>query len=95
MVHGKINAMKSTTVSIDQAGRIVLPKPLRDRFNLMAGDCLQVAVENETIRLRPVRNTPALIRKRGWWVHQGVPSTPLAAAVELLREERMRIGREE
>lgn len=81
--------MKSTTVSIDKAGRIVLPKPLRERFHLMAGDCLQIAVENENIRLTPMGSTPALVRKQGWWVHRGVPSTPMAPAVEMLREERM------
>jgi AbrB family looped-hinge helix DNA binding protein len=99
MVHGKMNAMKSATVSIDQAGRIVLPKPLRDRFHLMAGDRFQIAVENDTIRLTPVRNAPTLVKKDGWWVHQGVPSAPLAPAVEWLREERtqklIRIGRDE
>ena len=98
MVYGKINTMKSTTVSIDKAGRIVLPKPLRERFHLMAGDCLQIAVENGNIRLTPMGSTPALVRMRGWWVHRGVPSTPLTPAVEALREERMlelaRIGRD-
>jgi AbrB family looped-hinge helix DNA binding protein len=81
--------MKSNLVSIDKAGRIVLPKRLRERFNLMAGDSLQIFVENDNIRLTPMGNTTALIKKRGRWVHQGIPSAPLAPAVEMLREERM------
>ncbi|MCC5951583.1 MAG: AbrB/MazE/SpoVT family DNA-binding domain-containing protein [Acidimicrobiia bacterium] len=38
-------------VSIDKAGRIVIPKPVRDRLDLTAGTELALEVEGETIRI--------------------------------------------
>jgi AbrB family looped-hinge helix DNA binding protein len=32
----------NTTITVDKAGRIVLPKPVRDKLQLQAGDSLEV-----------------------------------------------------
>ncbi len=58
----------STTVSIDQAGRIVIPKAVREELHLEPGDTLQLESEGDTVKLRPIRSSTPLIKKRGVWV---------------------------
>jgi len=69
--HGIFNSMKETTVQIDQAGRMVLPKPVRDRFRLRGGDTLAIEVRGDAIELRPTRATGELKRVNGVLVFTG------------------------
>lgn len=41
-------------VSIDKAGRVVIPKEVRDRLELTAGTELEIGVEGDTIRIERV-----------------------------------------
>ncbi|MFW5876689.1 MAG: AbrB/MazE/SpoVT family DNA-binding domain-containing protein [Myxococcota bacterium] len=86
-----VNAMGSSTITIDKAGRLVLPKALRDRFRLRPGSRLEIAVRDDHLELRPVDQQPALVKVEGWWVHQGMPDDEeaLLNAVERNREERL------
>ncbi|MFN3258493.1 MAG: AbrB/MazE/SpoVT family DNA-binding domain-containing protein [Ilumatobacter sp.] len=43
------------TVSIDRAGRVVIPKDIRDRLSLAADAELDIDLDGDTIRLVPVR----------------------------------------
>ncbi len=64
------------SVTLDKAGRVVLPKPLRDELHLSPGDTLDVSVEGEAMTLRPRRAAPALQKERGVWVYRtGEPLT--------------------
>jgi len=73
-------------LTIDKAGRIVLPKPLRDRLKLTAGDSLQMEASGDEILLRPLRGTAPLRKKRGVWVFRA--EEPLThAEVEGVRTE--------
>ncbi|MGA2203845.1 MAG: AbrB/MazE/SpoVT family DNA-binding domain-containing protein [Terriglobales bacterium] len=76
---------------IDKAGRVVIPKPLREELRLEPGDALEIATAGERITLRPVRGTGPLTKEHGVWVfHTGKP-LPASATDELLqriREER-------
>lgn len=65
--------------TLDKAGRIVLPKQLRDELCLNPGDALEIESTGTHISLRPVRNQPWLHKKRGVWVY-GI-GEPLSAAV--------------
>ncbi len=47
--------MATMTVTIDRAGRVVIPKDVRDRLSLGPDAELEVAVEGDSIRLAPVR----------------------------------------
>ena len=47
-----------TTVTVDEAGGIVLPKPMRDELRLRDGDALEVLISEDEITLRPVRVKP-------------------------------------
>lgn len=46
-------------------GRVVVPKPLRDHFALEAGSEMEITVEGDGIRMRPVTSGPVLTEKDG------------------------------
>jgi AbrB family looped-hinge helix DNA binding protein len=81
----------TTQLTIDGAGRIVLPKPLRTELDIGPGDLLELESVGERITLRPVRGGAPLAKEKGVWVFR--TGQPLAASVtdELLdqiREQR-------
>ena len=78
-----------TSISIDQAGRIILPKPLRDQFCLQAGSQLEISIHSDHFELKPAGTKPTMIRQEGLWVHQGEAQAPLADAVRQMRDERL------
>jgi AbrB family looped-hinge helix DNA binding protein len=90
VVNGTLNAMKTETIQIDKAGRVVLPKPLREHFNLLPGDKLRLSVEGKAIKLEPTDVAGSLVRKGRVLVFRGEFSEPLTAAKvdELLQETR-------
>jgi AbrB family looped-hinge helix DNA binding protein len=81
----------NTRLIIDEAGRVTIPKPLREEFRLEPGDSLAIESAGERISLRPVRRTGTLSKEHGVWVfHTGQPF-PAAATGKMLqqiREER-------
>jgi AbrB family looped-hinge helix DNA binding protein len=80
------------TVKIDKAGRIVVPKPIRDRLGLREGSDLDIEETPEGVVLKPVEERPKMIMKNGLLVFTvKVPEgwDPVKA-VEEDREERMR-----
>jgi AbrB family looped-hinge helix DNA binding protein len=77
-------------VSLDKAGRIVLPKPLRDELRLTAGDALEAEASGEEITLRPIRGNAPLRKKRGIWVYRAGEPLRDTAVRETLRQ----VGRE-
>ena len=82
-------------ISLDKAGRVVLPKDLRDKLRLEAGDELLVEESGEQIVLRPVRARGTLKKERGVWVYQGVRGAKrseesLPDVIDATREERLR-----
>lgn len=78
-------------ISIDKAGRIVLPKALREKMRVEAGDDLLVEAEGERITLRPVRREAVLRKELGIWVYQGEPSSiSIPELIEGEREKRVR-----
>ena len=84
MVYGIINGM---TLKIDKAGRIVVPKPLRERLGLKADTELEVLEQPEGLLLRPVGQRSSMIQVDGLWVHQG-PSAPGANWDRVLEDVR-------
>jgi AbrB family looped-hinge helix DNA binding protein len=78
----------NTRLVIDKAGRVVIPKPLREELHLEPGDSLEMETAGEQITLRPVRGTGPMTREHGVWVfHSGQP-LPASATDEMLRQIR-------
>ena len=86
--HGIIPFTMTNTLTIDKAGRIVLPKPLRDELQLEAGDSLELNTKGEEITLRPIRGNAPLKKKKGVWVFQAGQSLAEDAVEKTIREVR-------
>jgi AbrB family looped-hinge helix DNA binding protein len=80
-------------VSIDKAGRIVIPASIRERTGLVAGAELDLTLEDATIRLRRVAPGPRLVKVgRRLVARASVPSDarPVVDFAALVEEERNR-----
>jgi AbrB family looped-hinge helix DNA binding protein len=80
-----------TKLTIDKLGRIVLPKPVREKLQLSAGDELELESLDDRITLRPLRGTAQLRKKSGVWVfHSGEPlsAATVQETIEQGRRER-------
>ena len=60
-------------LKMDAAGRIVVPKPLRERLGLRPDTELEAVEQSGGVLLRPVEQRPSLVKVDGLWVHQGTP----------------------
>jgi AbrB family looped-hinge helix DNA binding protein len=82
----------NTTVTIDKAGRLVLPKPIRDALHLKPGSSLEVEQREDEVVLRPPQPEAQLVKKMGMWVLRtpGVVITPemVEDTLREVREER-------
>jgi AbrB family looped-hinge helix DNA binding protein len=80
------------TLRMDQAGRVTLPKSVRERLSLKAGSELDVQETAEGIVLRSVGRGPSMIEKQGLWVHTGQvpPGYDICKAIDEDREEQIR-----
>ena len=58
-------------IRVDKAGRIVLPKPVRDRLGLKAGASLEISENTEGLFLRPTVSRSSLVKRNGRWVYTG------------------------
>ena len=58
-------------IRVDKAGRIVLPKPVRDRLGLKAGASLEICESADGLLLRPVISRSSLVKRNGRWVFTG------------------------
>jgi AbrB family looped-hinge helix DNA binding protein len=80
------------TLKIDKAGRVILPKPVRDRLGLHPGSDLEIQEIPEGVVLTPADRRPSLIQKGSFWVHAGEipPGYDILRAIDDDRDERMR-----
>jgi AbrB family looped-hinge helix DNA binding protein len=76
----------STTVEIDKAGRIVVPKKLRDALHLTPGTRLKVERAGEALMLEADFPEPKLEMRDGLWVMVGGPPITAEEADEVLRQ---------
>jgi AbrB family looped-hinge helix DNA binding protein len=89
----KYHPIMTTRLTIDGAGRVVLPKPLRKALLLGPGDVLELVSTEDKITLRPVRNTNPLAKEKGVWVFRTGQPMPLSMIDEVtssIRTERDR-----
>lgn len=77
-----------TTITLDKAGRVVLPKPVREELQLGPGDTLEVESSEERVILRPARGNGRMRKNRGVWVFDS--GEPMAADVVQKTQRRVR-----
>lgn len=85
---GMLNGMRTT---IDSAGRIVVPKDLRNALHLLGGDEVEIALDGERLTLTPALRKGKL--RRG---PDGIPSIEFGIpehGPEDVREELERVRR--
>jgi AbrB family looped-hinge helix DNA binding protein len=63
MVMVLFNGMKDMLIPIDQAGRIVLPKHVRQELAIKPGDTFKVSVEGMAVTLTPNKESTGFVRK--------------------------------
>lgn len=91
--NGSLQAMKNRdTATVDAAGRLVLPKRLRERAGIVAGQVLRLRLTDEgRIEVEPV-SEPARIETRGRWrvvvTPEGAPPIAESQVEEVRRELR-------
>ncbi len=77
---------------MDKAGRVILPKPIRDRLGFRADSDLEMVETVDGLVLKRIEDRPSMIKVDGLWVHTG--KTPLnfdiVQAIREDREERIR-----
>jgi AbrB family looped-hinge helix DNA binding protein len=81
----------NTTISMDRAGRVVLPKPIRDRLQLQPGESLEIESFEDHIVLRPARPQGTMRKELGVWVFDsGQPLTveDVQETIQKVRDER-------
>ena len=74
---------------IDKAGRVAIPKPLREMLRLEPGDALEMESVGEEITLRPVRGTSPLAKEHGVWVFRTGEPLPASATDDMPRQIRV------
>ena len=78
----------SSRITIDSAGRVVIPKAVRQSLRLRAGDALELDSTPDCVTLRPVREFAALVKEQGIWVyHTGAPLADMSIC-DLIDEAR-------
>jgi AbrB family looped-hinge helix DNA binding protein len=87
MCQKKGGAMEAT---LDRFGRIVIPKKIRDDFNLEAGTQISIEKSEQAIILKPKHDEPHLHWKDGVLVFSGAPLGDLGDALAKHRNERVK-----
>ena len=77
----------NTRLTIDKAGRLVLPKAVREALRIGPGDTLELESEDDRVILRPVRGRQGLTKEQGVWVYRsGNPAN--ASIPDLIEQQR-------
>jgi AbrB family looped-hinge helix DNA binding protein len=76
------------SIIIDKAGRIVIPKEIRDKLRLGAGDSLSLQCDGESLTMRPVQAGAPLRKEHGIWVFHSSKPLSLEEANQIVRDVR-------
>jgi AbrB family looped-hinge helix DNA binding protein len=80
-----------TKVWIDKAGRIVIPKLLRERLGFKTNAQLVAIEKPEGMLLKRIEQPPSMVDVDGLWVYQGTeePGTNWEHVLDEMREDRI------
>ena len=78
-------------VRIDRAGRIVVPKTLRERLGFRPDTPLEAIEQPGGVFLKRTEARPSMVKRDGLWLHQGVAERGARwdQILEDIREERI------
>jgi AbrB family looped-hinge helix DNA binding protein len=79
--------------TIDKAGRLVIPAPIRDRAGLRPGTTIEITLDDTGVRLERVADGPRLVRVGKRLVARptvGAGDRPHVDVAALVEEERSR-----
>ena len=74
--------------TLDRFGRIVIPKVIRDDFNLKPGSPIRIEESDRVIILKPLQGEANLHWKDGVLVVSGTPLGDLSKELEKHRQDR-------
>ena len=77
--------------ALDKFGRIVIPKEIRDDFNLKPGSRIRIEESEQAIILKTVAGEPKLHWKDGVLVFAGAPMGDLDKALEKNRKDKPQV----
>ncbi len=77
-------------VHVDKAGRLVLPKNIRQQLGITPDTTLELVPGTDGVLLRRVADVPSMRLVDGLWVHQGAaqPNVDWNRIVDSVRDER-------
>ncbi len=90
-VYPSYGGIMNARLTLDNAGRVVIPKGLRDALRLRPGDELDLETAGDEITLRPVHETPPITKEQGVWVFRigkPLPASTTDETLRALRDER-------
>jgi AbrB family looped-hinge helix DNA binding protein len=90
MIDGKMVFMNAIT-EIDKAGRVVVPKKMREVLHLRPGTRLHLRQEGETIVIEPESKPRGLYMKKGTLVYDPGPGPASDAVDEVTRTRNARM----
>ncbi|MGH7925980.1 MAG: AbrB/MazE/SpoVT family DNA-binding domain-containing protein [Candidatus Binatus sp.] len=78
-------------LKIDNSGRLVVPKRLRDHLGIHADTEVELTAQSDGILVRVVNEDSALVKVDGIWVHRGspLPGANWDQVVDDVRAERI------
>ncbi len=78
-------------IRIDKAGRIVVPKPLRERLGFKPNTELEAIEQPDGVLLKRAQQVASMVKVEGLWLHQGTADrgTSWDEVIENVREERI------
>ena len=80
--------MTTMRATIDSAGRMVIPKAIRDRLGLVPGD-VDIVIDGSDVRIRPIADD-AVVTDDGWLVVRTSGATLTDDDVRALRDADQR-----
>jgi AbrB family looped-hinge helix DNA binding protein len=78
-------------MTVDKAGRVVLPRTVRERMRLEPGESLEIEVFDDHIVLRPTRRLGTMRKELGVWVFDSgepVGADVVRETIQKIRDER-------
>ena len=76
------------TVTMDRAGRLVVPKPIREEAGILPGTPLRIRVHDGRIEIEPPVMNYRTVKRHGFLVAEAIDPVPPLTNAELRRRIR-------